>query len=295
MLASRDDHFDLGPLVSLPDEQLGSLLATTFRAVGLSLDSTSRPPDTIIERLIRKLRRGDPEPRIEQALSILERLGEARGQADEALDRAGSLLEEHGVSSTSLEELRAIVDLVVGQGIEADRLIVDLGLGRGLHYYSGMIFEIESPDGVQLAGGGRYDELVGALGSRSAERLNIPAVGFAYGLERVSLFSTAAEPDAGPLALVAAVDDAYPLAMRVADALRDQGFRVLLDARGRSNQANLRDAERRGCSALIVLSEPHDDGTVMWYDVMASPSGSGRPLPVSDILQGSVGLAFPRP
>ncbi len=268
-LSARDEQFDLGPLVMLPDDQLAELLATMVRAMGLSLESTTRPPDAIIQRLIRKLRRGDPEPQIDQALACLERLSQAYGEPGQALQVARTLLDDLGLPADQLDELRAIIDLIVGQGIEFPRLVVDLGLSRGLHYYSGMLFEIEAPDGLQLCGGGRYDDLVAALNPAGAGRTQVPAVGFAYGLERVAAATTLEVRPAGPLAMVAAPDEAYLVAMRVAHGLRARGYRVLLDARGRSVQANLRDAQRRGCQALIVVDDVVADGEVVWHELAA--------------------------
>ena len=61
----------------------------------------------------------------------------------------------------------------------------DLSLARGLDYYTGVIFEAVMLDkdgkGVgSIAGGGRYDELVGTLGGE-----RIPCVGFSLGVERI--------------------------------------------------------------------------------------------------------------
>ncbi len=168
VLGSDGEHFDLGPLVELPDAQLSELLTTTIRAMGLSLESTSRSPEAIVERLIRKMRRADPEPRIEQALDSLERLSEAHGDPEHAFAVAQTLLNDLALPTDQLDELRRIVALVHTQGIEPPQLRVDLGLSRGLHYYTGMIFEIDARDGLQLCGGGRYDELVSALRGDSA-------------------------------------------------------------------------------------------------------------------------------
>lgn len=54
-------------------------------------------------------------------------------------------------------------------------------LARGLDYYTGVIFEVESPEYPvgSLGGGGRYDELIGMFAGRK-----IPAVGFAIGFDR---------------------------------------------------------------------------------------------------------------
>ena len=57
-------------------------------------------------------------------------------------------------------------------------LEVDLGVVRGLAYYTGFVFEAFDRKGDlrALAGGGRYDNLVGKLGGP-----DLPAVGFAIG------------------------------------------------------------------------------------------------------------------
>jgi histidyl-tRNA synthetase len=55
-------------------------------------------------------------------------------------------------------------------------------LARGLNYYTSTIFEIEI-DGYSVGsvcGGGRYDDLIGMFAGRK-----IPAVGFAFGFDRI--------------------------------------------------------------------------------------------------------------
>lgn len=57
----------------------------------------------------------------------------------------------------------------------------DLSLVRGQGYYSGTVFEIESNEfRGAIAGGGRYDNLIGKFLKES-----VPAVGFSIGFERI--------------------------------------------------------------------------------------------------------------
>jgi len=57
----------------------------------------------------------------------------------------------------------------------------DPTLARGLSYYTGMIVEVNVPDlPGSLAGGGRYDGLIGMFGKEQ-----IPACGISLGLERI--------------------------------------------------------------------------------------------------------------
>ncbi|CAK9820029.1 Histidine--tRNA ligase, cytoplasmic [Anthophora plagiata] len=67
-----------------------------------------------------------------------------------------------------------------------DKITFDLSLARGLDYYTGVIFEalLTSDDiGVgSVAGGGRYDNLVGMFDSK---KKSVPCVGLSLGVERI--------------------------------------------------------------------------------------------------------------
>ncbi len=54
-------------------------------------------------------------------------------------------------------------------------------LARGLNYYTGNIFEVKETSKNSIAGGGRYNKLVGKYSDKE-----IPAVGISFGLERVT-------------------------------------------------------------------------------------------------------------
>ncbi|MEI8166544.1 MAG: ATP phosphoribosyltransferase regulatory subunit, partial [Chloroflexales bacterium] len=142
---------------------------------------------------------------------------------------------------------------------------IDFGIGRGLHYYTGIMFEIDDRSGLQLCGGGRYDDLVAALGGRS-----VPAVGFAYGLERVAAAAPALPPEAQRVALVAPVADTdYAYAQEVARSLRAHGLIASVDVRGRTLGKNLSDAVRRGVAFVaIVGADERQSRTLVWRDLV---------------------------
>lgn len=264
--AQGDELFDLGPLADLPDEQLEGLLLTMLRAVGLRLDNSTRPPEAIVGRLVRKLRRVDPQPQVERALHVLAQLAATRGAPEAALAQLEALFAAEGIDAAPISELRAMLDILSSQGL-ADRLIVDAGLSRGLHYYTGLIFEINAADGLQLCGGGRYDDLVAALGGRAS----VPAVGFAYGLERVADAARLPVEGAVPTVLVMAgefVDPviSYRAVLATAAALRERGYVALMDVRDRSFSATARDAARRGAQSIVICDEQAPD-VVRWYNM----------------------------
>ncbi|GMV80343.1 MAG: histidine--tRNA ligase [Planctomycetota bacterium] len=76
-------------------------------------------------------------------------------------------------------EIRQVLALT--PQLPAGKLVFDPFLARGLDYYTGPIFEIAAA-GVpfSLAGGGRYDEMVGAFCGQP-----VPACGFSIGFERI--------------------------------------------------------------------------------------------------------------
>ncbi len=82
-----------------------------------------------------------------------------------------------------LADLKKVMQTVKKQAGDSFSMIFDVSLVRGMGYYTGQIFEI----GIQgysssIAGGGRYDKMIGKLLNGKEE---IPACGFSIGFERV--------------------------------------------------------------------------------------------------------------
>jgi histidyl-tRNA synthetase len=254
-------------LEGLDGGQAEALLLHAMREIGVNLRFGSRPPEAIVGRLVRKLQREDPQPRIERALALLERLCHIHGSPHQSLPAAEALLQEYELPSDGLSELRAILELVRAHGVPDEALALDFGLGRGLHYYTGVIFEIYDDEDLQICGGGRYDDLVSTLGGRNPT----PAVGFAYGLERVVATTRrldVSRPKAQEVLVVAGDDAAYAYALQVAAALRARGYIAGVDVRGRTLQSNLRDAARREVDFVALVGPTErDERALVWRDL----------------------------
>ncbi|XP_052674779.1 histidine--tRNA ligase, cytoplasmic-like isoform X1 [Crassostrea angulata] len=109
---------------------------------------------------------------------------------DEAMKAQKSAVE-------GLEDLRVLFKYLELYGI-TDKVVFDLSLARGLDYYTGVIYEAilqgfahnpkagadgdESVSVGSVAGGGRYDGLVGMFDSKGKK---VPCVGVSIGVERV--------------------------------------------------------------------------------------------------------------
>lgn len=249
----------------LDDKQAAEMLLRVTAEMQIDLSYGTRAPEEIINRLVRKLRRGDQQPAMERAITLLEELVAIKGTPDEVLQRTEVLLHQYDITAPALEELRGVLDLLTAHGIRDEQIMLNLTLGRGLHYYTGLIFEIYGQNNLQLSGGGRYDDLVTALGGTRP----VPAVGFTYGLERLlAVTETPTTPPNTPeRVLVVAEDEAdYPYAITVAARLRAAGYHVLLDTRGRSLASNTRDATRRDVTHLAIVGATERSArTVRWH------------------------------
>ena len=107
--------------------------------------------------------------------------GGHEGEADGArLARLRAMVGPHEGGTRALAELEEILALCAST-TAAGRVRLDPSLARGLSYYTGAIMEIVVPDlAGSLAGGGRYDGLIGMfLGEE------VPACGISLGLERI--------------------------------------------------------------------------------------------------------------
>ncbi|WP_129631327.1 ATP phosphoribosyltransferase regulatory subunit [Candidatus Oscillochloris fontis] len=243
----------------LDDEQAAAWLLRMLDAMQIDLSTGTRSPHEVIQRLLRKLRRGDPQPTIDRALELLARLVELHGPPVEVLPQISTLLAEYALTSPAANELETILTLLAAHGIDQQRVEIDLGLGRGLHYYTGLIFEIYTADGQHLGGGGRYDDLVQTLGGSAPT----PAVGFSYVLECVARGATLPPPAQPALVLVAAEEAiTYPLAIEVAHQLRQQGLVAIMDV-GVPGTATPETARQHGATHLALVG----DSGLVWHDL----------------------------
>lgn len=258
---------------ALPPEEAQALVLRVLRGAGFDLTGSRRTPEEIARRLAARLTQRPTNDDIPRALAFLRRLAQLRGAPAAVLTDLRVLLAEEGLPPAPVEEVEALLASLDAYGLPRDRITLDAGLGRGLHYYTGIVFEIYATaevGGLQLAGGGRYDDLASVLGARE----RVPACGFAYGLERIieALAARGAGPAgaaAGPAVLVCAVAPAQgAYAIRVAQALRAAGRTVELDVRGRGVRANLEAANRRGVPAVVIVGEEEERaGGYVWRDM----------------------------
>lgn len=133
---------------------------------------------------------------------------------------------------------------------------VDKQLVRGLDYYTRTAFEIQTGAlGAQsaVAGGGRYDGLVGALGGPE-----MPAIGFAIGFDRLAEIFAATSPAAvrPPVLFIAALGEtARAKAFQWATTLGTAGIGVAMEYGEKSLKAQMKQANRQGAGQVLIVGE----------------------------------------
>ncbi|MBP7551393.1 MAG: histidine--tRNA ligase [Gemmatimonadaceae bacterium] len=154
---------------------------------------------------------------------------------------------------------------LAGLGV-GDWVDLDLSIVRGLAYYTGIVFELFDAKGElrAICGGGRYDNLLKALGGT-----DLPALGFGMGdvvlgelLQDRGLFPAVSE-DAVDLQLVAgngAATAGFASALSLVTTLRGAGFSVAhgLNADRYMSQATRNQvdgAKKAGVTAAIYFDE----------------------------------------
>lgn len=183
----------------------------------------------------------------------LERLVGLSGDSrilDEAQDVLG------GQGKEAFDYLRRLGEALVAYGIPATDYTFDMGVVRGLDYYTGMVFEIDSPSlgaEKQVGGGGAYT-LAEVFGGEK-----VAQTGFALGLDRLVLAAEAERsvPEPPPLdAYVMPIGEATRAkGVEILTSLRAAGLRADVDLVGRGPSKNLDYANAVGARYAVIVGE----------------------------------------
>jgi histidyl-tRNA synthetase len=133
---------------------------------------------------------------------------------------------------------------------------IDKRLVRGLDYYTRTTFEIQTGSlGTQsaVAGGGRYDGLVKALGGP-----HTPATGFAIGFDRLAEITGLNHHDfikTPDIYLVALGEKSLSLAFEWKSALCLEGIKTEMDFSDKSLKSQMKRADRLGAPRVLIVGD----------------------------------------
>ncbi len=120
----------------------------------------------------------------EQAIEKIEPLFNFKGSNSEKLEQLALLLAGSEEGLKGVEEIKFIIDYIEKLGLQSAIVELDVTLARGLNYYTGAIFEVQTKKVKMgsIGGGGRYDDLTSQFGLK-----NISGIGISFGLDRIYL------------------------------------------------------------------------------------------------------------
>lgn len=288
------EHFQLnvdivGETSEVADAELMTVAADIMRELGLTHEDVRvRVSDRrLIVAALGAI--GVDESRRAVAFAAIDKLGRQTREATLAQLATGGVTGDVAERLLALVATRTLDDFVAASG--ATNAVVDaaaplrrafgyldaLGVGawvdfdpsivRGLAYYTGIVFELFDARGEfrAICGGGRYDDLLGALGGT-----DMPALGFGMGdvvlgelLRARGADGADANAATTDLFIVGGPGSArrpYADALRLARALRDAGFAVdhAMSPERYANQAarnQLEAAKKAGARAAVFFDD----------------------------------------
>ena len=168
---------------------------------------------------------------------------------------------------------------LLGVSFELDKRLV-----RGLDYYTRTAFEIQTTLlGAQsaIAGGGRYDGLVKALGGP-----DIPAIGFAIGVDRLAEIAAQNHPDLSrkPKVFIAALGETcQTLAFEWVSRLAAAGIHAEMDMADRSLKSQMKQADRLGAGHVMIAGDAElEKGQVLLRNMATKEQ---VPVPVQGLVE----------
>ncbi len=224
---------------------------------------------------------------IEALSKLLQDIGMSTTQVDqlnEYLLKSDLIELKKGLNDTQgIDELQNLMDMMETAGF-SDYLQFDISIVRGLSYYTGAVFEVNSPAKQHRAicGGGRYDSLLSTYGGEI-----VPAVGFGFGdvvvldvlkdLERFPELPRKLDYTIFPFAR-----EQVGTALNIAAILRQQGSTVDCNFSMKKMKKTLQQAGESGAAkAILLFPDELSENKVVIRDLRLHEQ---NPIKITDLL-----------
>ncbi|RLE58773.1 MAG: histidine--tRNA ligase [Thermoprotei archaeon] len=226
----------------------------------------------------------------EHGSKLIEILG-SKGSNEEKLEKIEKCVKDWPEGVSGSRNLRMIIEeLYDGYGFSEDTIDIDFSIVRGLAYYTGFVFEVKAERSLDIgsvAGGGRYDNLIGLIGGR-----DMPATGMAIGVERlIEALRNTGNTDLNEYRISEVIviplgDKCKVEAIKVAETLRDEGIPTVLDVTGRRISSALEYADKMKIRYAIIVGEREiREGK---YTLKNLEKWEERKLSLKEILEGII-------
>jgi histidyl-tRNA synthetase len=221
-----------------------------------AIDKKPKVPPDVFDKMLAEAM---PEPAAQDAVRRYLDLADADTQiagATAAGVAAKLGMAENPAVAAALADLAEFRKAVAGFGV-ADWCRFDPRIIRGLAYYTGIVYEIfDAAQSLRaVAGGGRYDNLLEALGGPA-----VPATGFGMGdivlgilLEEKGKLPAAMGKPSLDAFVIAEGESDRPAALAAVAVLRRGGLAADFSYKAGAVGKQLKEANRRGARRAIIL------------------------------------------
>ena len=224
---------------------------------------------------------------IEALSKLLQDIGMSTTQVDqlnEYLLKSDLIELKKNLNDTQgIDELQNLMEMMEKAGF-SDYLQFDISIVRGLSYYTGAVFEVNSPTKQHRAicGGGRYDSLLSTYGGEI-----VPAVGFGFGdvvvldvLKDLERFPEL--PRKLDYTIIPFAREQVGTALNIAALLRRQGSTVDCNFSMKKMKKTLQQAGESGAAkAILLFPDELTENKVVIRDLRLHEQ---KPIKITDLL-----------
>ena len=224
---------------------------------------------------------------IEALSKLLQDIGMSTTQVDqlnEYLLKSDLIELKKDLNDTQgIDELQNLMDMMETAGF-SDYLQFDISIVRGLSYYTGAVFEVNSPvkQHRAICGGGRYDSLLSTYGGEI-----VPAVGFGFGdvvvldvLKDLECFPEL--PRKLDYTIIPFAREQVGTALNIAAILRQQGSTVDCNFSMKKMKKTLQQAGESGAAkAILLFPDELSENKVVIRDLRLHEQ---NPIKITDLL-----------
>ena len=224
---------------------------------------------------------------IEALSKLLQDIGMSTTQVDqlnEYLLKSDLIELKKDLNDTQgIDELQNLMDMMETAGF-TDYLQFDISIVRGLSYYTGAVFEVNSPakQHRSICGGGRYDSLLSTYGGEI-----VPAVGFGFGdvvvldvLKDLERFPEL--PRKLDYTIIPFAREQVGTALNIAAILRQKGSTVDCNFSMKKMKKTLQQAGESGAAkAILLFPDELSENKVVIRDLRLHEQ---NPIKITDLL-----------
>ena len=195
----------------------------------------------------------------QDGITKLQPLFNLSGNFESQINDLKSILKSSETGLKGIEELEFINTAITSLSLKTASLRLDVTLARGLNYYTGAIFEVSAPEGIEMGsigGGGRYDDLTGVFGLKG-----VSGVGISFGLDRIylvleelNLFPKTVNVNTEVLFINFGEQEAL-FSLKAINNLRSKGIRAELYPDNAKMKKQMTYANRRNIPFVVLVGE----------------------------------------